>query len=269
MSSSNDNTILLESMGLLPGGTRTAFCPDCGKYGFSISRMSDKLLYHCFKANCHFSGAIPVRGAHAAGFEERTHLPELNPYTETAQMLNDSEAAAVARKFGIGTRAVLMSMSRNRWNYLLPIFNPAGKARGVVERKPWQGLAWDLASGFYPKSKTYKAAHEPMISWYRVPRPSAPQWSDVILVEDQMSAIKLADHGYNACALLGTSLNAEAVAEIQSVSKDIKLALDADATATAFKLARKWQSAFRSCIVVVLTRDVKDMSTGEIHAKFG
>jgi DNA primase len=72
----------------------------------------------------------------------------------------------------------------------------------------------------------------------------------------------------DAVALLGTGLNADKVREIQQVAQHLPvyIALDADATSQAFVLARKWGSAFMSCRVVVLDKDIKDMSDDEIKA---
>ena len=72
--------------------------------------------------------------------------------------------------------------------------------------------------------------------------------------------------GLTAVALMGTALNAEKVAEIQSQHSRVIIALDADATRVAFQHARRWASAFESFRVVILQKDIKDMSQEELHA---
>jgi DNA primase len=103
----------------------------------------------------------------------------------------------------------------------------------------------------------------PVLSWYGCNAGS------VVLVEDQISAIRVnQDTGHTACALLGTGLNEEKVAEIQRYFRHVLLALDADATGQAFSMARKWGQAFESFRVVILDRDIKDSDVQTVQNLF-
>ena len=85
----------------------------------------------------------------------------------------------------------------------------------------------------------------------------------VWVVEDQFSAMRLWQHGLSAVALLGTHINHERAVEISSVSNDVFLALDKDATAKAIEYATKFRYAFNAK-VVALTRDIKDQTEEEL-----
>lgn len=249
-------------------------CPECGKDGFSVQKTGNKLLYHCFKAGCGFSGRILLTG-HSSLASQAQAVPQeerLTPYTGELYPLDDRQRAALQYKFELSARAV-DKVFTNGTHYLIPINSYDGVRRGMVERRPWEGTEWKgCANEFGIKSRIYKERSEPMLDWWACGMATA-RAPFVVLVEDQLSAMKLCDRNdgtpTEACALLGTSLNSEKVSEIQSVSKHIVIALDSDATATAFKLARKWQSAFSSCRVVILERDCKDMSREELNEKFG
>jgi DNA primase len=97
------------------------------------------------------------------------------------------------------------------------------------------------------------------MSWFRGEEKSIPVW----VVEDQLSAMRLWQYGLTAVALLGTHISHERAVEIKSVSDDVFLALDKDATAKSIGYA----STFRYVLntkVVALSKDVKDMDSNEL-----
>jgi DNA primase len=85
----------------------------------------------------------------------------------------------------------------------------------------------------------------------------------VWITEDQFSAMRLWQEGITAVALLGTHINHERAVEISSVSRDVFIALDKDATAKAIQHATQYRYAF-DAKVVALTKDVKDMGREEL-----
>jgi DNA primase len=110
-----------------------------------------------------------------------------------------------------------------------------------------------------------KTTGEPL-SFYPGKDTAINRW---IIVEDQISAIKLSAYGYNAVALLGTHLNMSKVREIQRVAKEVVIALDADATNKAFKMAKEFGLAFDRVKVAIMKQDAKDTSAGEFLEIFG
>jgi DNA primase len=179
--------------------------------------------------------------------------------------LSDATAVNLNAVFGITqeTASKYMREHEDRSRIILPIYRYNGTVRGIVSRAYW----WDKQPQF-PKAKTYLHADSGEgISWYRSAH--ANVYEPVVLVEDQLSAIKGMEwSGKTFVSLLGTTLNIARVAEIQKHAHTVWIALDADATDTAFDHARKFGQAFLTCRVVVLSKDVKDMSYKEIKETF-
>jgi hypothetical protein len=240
-------------------------CPSCGHSNFSVRRKGGKLLWNCFRVSCGERGATFIPGLYStpADAESTPGIPRLNTYTGDIAQLNEERVGSLAERFNLSGYVIRKHVfaSAEYQRYVLPIYTPRGTNRGYVLRTPWgqgtelfSGQTWDTSR----KSLTFQSEEGPLLSWYRAVSPFT------VIVEDQISAIKANAAGYNSVALLGTSLNAEKVAEIQRYSPHVSIALDADATAQAFRHARKWQHAFESFRVVVLTKDLKDMKMEEV-----
>lgn len=89
----------------------------------------------------------------------------------------------------------------------------------------------------------------------------------VIIVEDQLSAIRASDY-ITSVALLGTHLNEERVQEIKaSKLAPVYLALDNDAISTAVRHVVKYRSVL-TMKLLRLERDIKDLSYEEADRLF-
>ena len=261
----NERQIMFDAVFAPMGVNVELQCPDCGKSTLSVKKTSDGVYYHCWRASCGIAGHIAEVGTITYISPELAPTePQLTPFTGLTTSSTYFDRAELSRRFGLSDTAVNIWISKlgvlndRRVGYLLDIRSPEGIVRGQTWRFPW-GKETSKS-----KAIIYKEKHEPMLAWYLPDEWRGP----LVLVEDQMSAIKLCDCSIRACALLGTELNAEKVHEIQGVSLDVVLALDADATSQAFKLARRWASAFQMFRVEVLTKDVKDMSRDDINQRF-
>lgn len=243
-------------------------CPDCGHHKLSVTKRDGKLLYHCWRASCGIRGTIELTGREA--FESHTpDVKEEHRYKGPINFLHPDEADIISTRFRLSAYTVATYIRKNRDRYVLPIYTRDGMLRGYCLRWPWAGteLIQDVNYGGL-KSALYGEHTErgPLQSWYKSTLGIARA---VVLVEDQISAMRLAqDASVDAVALLGVSLNAEKVADIQRRGNNVVIALDADATRTAFEHARTWGAAFKSCRVTVLTKDVKDMTPEELHDAF-
>ena len=83
-----------------------------------------------------------------------------------------------------------------------------------------------------------------------------------------MSAVKLSKY-MPTVALLGTSLSPEGAQEIASMKpKHVTIALDEDASNTAYRLRRFYALMWPACDVIKLKKDVKDMSYHQIEELF-
>lgn len=174
-------------------------------------------------------------------------------------------------------RIAAIAVDPDTQRYVLPIFGPFGSVRGHVLRRPWVGAPRiDNRADGLPKADTYKIhPNDPLQSWYLLidwPPTDSPSCAarTLVLVEDQLSAIKLASNGI-ACsvALLGVPVSGrygtagqDRVREIAKVAnardQEVIIALDADATDKAFEFQRRWGAAFKRSRVAILGKDIKD-----------
>ena len=90
------------------------------------------------------------------------------------------------------------------------------------------------------------------------------------MVEDQISACKIASLGHAAVALLGTQLSPTKAGEIAQVcaARGLMpvLALDPDATRTAFELLRRYQHVLPGLKVWPMSADPKDRPLDKLRA---
>ena len=100
------------------------------------------------------------------------------------------------------------------------------------------------------------------MAWYRFLRKT----DTLVLVEDQVSAIKLAPY-VDAVALLGTHLSEAKADEIKAQGyKQIFLSLDRDAVQEAIKLQIKWRTKIPNLYVLGIGQDIKDMPAKEFES---
>lgn len=97
------------------------------------------------------------------------------------------------------------------------------------------------------------------MSWHKATRKS----DVLVLVEDQMSAIKLSPHCH-AAALLGTHISDDKVKEIVAGGyKKVVISLDNDATYTAIKAQLALRRTIDGLFVHGLEKDIKNMNREE------
>lgn len=230
-------------------------CPACGggntgERSMLVSRDHIRTSWHCFRANCGEGGGRlnPSIIADYVPAEK-----PVRPYLGATYTLDDETWQRVWDTYNVDASSWRMTDSGR---LLLPICGPTGVIRGHVLRRPW----WDpVFEG--PKTITYWNMAGPLLAWYIPSRPGGT----VLIVEDQLSAQRASTVlAMTTVALIGTEVNAEKIGEIQSVSRDVVIALDTDATGQAFAIARKWGQAFKSCRVQVLPCDIKDMPMADL-----
>lgn len=199
----------------------------------------------------------------------------LEPYQGKLEPLSVADFEYFETRYGITTpNGRIFRGDEDR--YILPIFSPVDAlARGHVSRMPWPGSPMSGARDWSGKLKarTYMAARGPIQSFYKG---HGPQFvvRPLVVVEDQLSAIKLAEIGLNAMAILGTpnkgEIGMDKLTELTRLpNTETIVALDADATEQAFEFARKWGSAFKKLRVAILQRDIKDTPKAEIFGVLG
>jgi hypothetical protein len=89
----------------------------------------------------------------------------------------------------------------------------------------------------------------------------------VVVVEDQISALKVAQFGELVACIMGSSFNTDIVRDLapHQLKGGILLALDPDAQAKAQNIRLKWGGYFEKCRIVALPADPKDLSENELR----
>lgn len=211
-------------------------------------------------------------------FPPAVRTTEARFYTGRILPLEEADRVYFSQRYELDLAIGLRFISRSDdGRYVLPINGPAGEQRGVILRKPWDGSPLVCSDTSAPKADTYRYEAGPLQSFYQVP-PWLCTSGVLVLVEDQLSAIKLHAFGYDSVALLGTPTDklasysgSDRVAEIVQAAGDreVIVALDSDATEEAFKFARKWRSAFKRLRVAILSADLKDTKAADFERVLG
>lgn len=126
----------------------------------------------------------------------------------------------------------------------MPVFNRAGVRTGFVLRS---------LTGAKPKVLSFTNSSE--MAWY-----AERNVTDLVIVEDQLSAIRLMPH-VSAVALLGTHLNPERVFELSAArASKLHLWLDTD----AFDKAIQYGLRYKCFSIRKLTKDIKNTHEPEL-----
>jgi hypothetical protein len=89
----------------------------------------------------------------------------------------------------------------------------------------------------------------------------------VVVVEDQISALKVAQLGGLVACIMGSGFNTDIVRDLAThqLKGGILLALDPDAQAKAQNIRLKWGGYFEKCRIVALPADPKDLPENELR----
>jgi hypothetical protein len=268
-----EREIELEALGLDVGESiGDLVCPFCGggrnsERKFSISRIDTGLLYNCYRASCSDGrGFVATRGDLLHGTKPPIAKSKWKgPYWGEFRPIGDKDRAYFAERFDLGASDMDFVGVNESGYYVLEIKTMDGYVRGyVVRRGCWSGHPACprriAASG--PKSAAYLNSPDDIsISWHR----RAGADSELVIVEDQISAAKVAQAGHIGAALTGSYLSEDKVIEIAKAKPTrVTIALDQDATGTAFSAARRWGLAFPAIRVLPLARDIKDMKHADV-----
>ncbi len=254
--------VLLEYEQLGEGVTTSGnLCPQCkggstGEGTFSVSRRDGVLLWHCHRASCGLSGSS---SRHRGSGEPSTRSVDVRgtvgrDYIRTSSALPEHIASILSERYGLGPRHFArwgIGWAEAESRVVVPVLTPQGEPAGAVLRS---------VTGAVPKSLTH--TESAAMAWY--PRPGNKH---IIIVEDQLSAIRAADY-VNAVALLGTNLNEDRLYEIRDAGfREAMLALDRD----AYPLSVRYAARFRGIVRLNLVRlqaDIKNQSEAQLNELF-
>lgn len=241
-------------------------CPACNggsseEKSLSVTKRGNTLLFNCHRSSCNLRGSVTTGGMPAFGQAGRSlDSPALYPRVK-AEPLNAANTKFLAVKFGIPAESVEFAglgwTGDANWRYgrrvAMPIYGPGGKERGASYRS---------YEGVKPKAIIeLKEDAENTASWYKWLRKT----DTLVLVEDQVSAIKLAPY-VHSLALLGTHMNEDLAKEISEQGyKRVLICLDNDATREAIKMQIMWRPKIKGLLVSGLPKDIKDMNDNEFQ----
>jgi hypothetical protein len=225
-----------------------------------VSNEGGRIAWYCFRDSCGERGQY-FTGSGIAEPSEREE-PPLRPYTQPLRWLDAIELEYFKAEYGIrADQAGIKRAFQDGNRYALPIRTYYGDLMGWISRRPW-GAPDDGTA----KSLTYWHMRGPLLAWNASPRYTLDRAPVVLAVEDQLSAIRAHQMlGVATVALLGTGVNQEKIGAIQRHTDNLVIALDKDATGQAFNIARKWGQAFKSCRVLILEHDIKDMHQSSLR----
>lgn len=247
--------IQVEFSDLYEGESRAGqLCPSCkgggsGEHTLSVSMRDGRVLFVCHRDSCGLRGStagewrgqqrttpVQVRGAVGRQLvrESSSLPPEISERLRIAYGITERHSS----RAGLGWVDDRLS---------IPLRDVQGNVVGVNLRS---------LDGAQPKSKLHSESGA--MSWFI--NHNSP---DVIIVEDQLSAIRASDY-LTSVALLGTNINEERISEIKRVARgSVYLALDADAWSRAVKYAVQFRSRL-PLRLLRLAKDIKNMNEVEL-----
>lgn len=274
-----EKEIELEAIGLDIGeSVGDIVCPFCnggrsGERKFGITRTDTGLLYNCYRASCPDGrGFIATRGDLLPGERQAPKSKWKGPYRGEFRQLTGDDREYFLKRFDLGPDYTSFVGSNGLNQYVLEVRTMDGYIRGyIVRRGCWSGspACPRSAAAEGPKSRAYTSNDgDLLLSWHK-PVGDDVGWvasRKLVIVEDQISAAKIAQAGLVGVALTGSYLGEDKVKEIAMWRpNEVTIALDADATGAAFRAARTWGLAFRSIRVLPLQKDIKDMKRTDVQ----
>lgn len=237
-------------------------CPFCkggthAERSMSVGRSGAFLWWKCHRASCGKAGKHRVSGY---GEEPETSDERRGRYREfERERIPPALEQELSERYSIRPE----TMDLARWSYtpdydghgprvIMPIFKPNGSVRGENFRS---------YAGYEPKALVNMELAESGICWYKFRK----YGKILVLTEDQPSALRVAQAHVDACALIGTTLNVERIAEIREQEYNrVWLSLDRDAMGQAVKYMKEYSPYLPALRIKELDGpDIKDMSAEE------
>lgn len=254
--------------------TRDSPCPKCGggtnrEKSFVVTRTEEGYVFVCHRASCGHKGATYLsRGERAATVARRdgpvvNNKPSLHKYKGDQRECPELEQY-MRDRFELDTQLTLSDTGRA----MFPVYSPGRRLIGWVARAYPNFYKGNIDTA--AKTINYDVREYPL----RMHFPTSINWfpaEHLVVVEDWVSAEKLASVGIPAAALLGTNLSFETAEELRNKLgvKQLCLLLDFDALAKAAKLSRELSLVFDAISIQVLEKDPKDTPVEELRHVFG
>lgn len=227
----------IDTLDLIDGETKRTSCPVCGGLNsFTCSRLQGKVVYNCYKASCHISGAY---------LKDRSA-------SEIRSILNSDYAGVQASKFelppnlvsGVHNTAVQDYANSVHANGAELMYDPDEHRAVFVIRdpetkKPLGAVGRALNKNMIPKWKRYDRRRDLLYI--------SGDSNEAVVVEDCASASAVSAAGYTGVAILGTNISAEMIPQLKKFYC-VTIALDKDASRKAIKLKKMLEPYTRTSV---------------------
>ncbi len=235
-------------------------CPKCGrKNKFGITNSLEGILYQCFSASCKLKN--PIGGLKVALSKEAissilNKKPVEAPKAtfSTPDYLIDGFASEAGLRmalkydlleaYGKGLYRTAYDPRLNRQVFFH--YDSEGNIVGAMGR----------ALSILVKPKAYIYNNSIKTPWV------IGEFADAVIVEDILSAVKIANIGCSGIALSGTELSLE-YWDILKNYKTITICLDKDASIKSLKMKKLVDFYCKDARIVLIEKDFKDMSRDE------
>jgi hypothetical protein len=266
--------IKLLALELEEGQSVTCLCPKCrggstGEEKLSITRTSAGLLYNCYRASCKFKGFVSSLPGSLLPEPNNKKHKKPHPFTRPLIPLPEDMVLYLMQKYNLTEKDIANNGLAYDVDYdrlYLPIYNSLGYEIGGCAKK----LGFKQ-HGNSQGSKNIIYYNDPDIQLLHFAT-KASELNTIIVVEDQLSAIRVSKYG-RGVALLGTNWNDTTTVTLQKETRNIILALDADtwdkAVPLPIAIARKYSLFFDTFKLVKVNKDPKDSTEEELQALFG
>lgn len=244
-------SIALEALPLAVGTTVSVLCPKCGggtskERKLSLTRSYNGAMYMCHRASCGFRGFVSMDGT-GSSKDTLPSKPTARPFTGQLHPLEDFIQDDFVRQYkGFKDGECQEQLYTDGCGNLVFTcrgFN--GEVLGHVTRSQDKTI------------RTYRAREGTDMYSYYAPVASVFKPGVLFIVEDCISAMCIASHGYNALALLGTHLSDQVRTAIIDNGVMGRVFLDPDAATKALAIANRLPSGRA---IIGHTKDPKDLA---------
>lgn len=267
-----DLTLSVTANKLAIGEIQRLICPYCG--GGSSGEVSlrmvragqDVTFWRCYRDKCGEHGTVQGGAATKVQRPIQGSSRTVHPLTAPTELLPPRVVKVIEHRYKI----LPTTISRNHWKWIpartglvMPVRNWWGFTIGD-QVKALEGVGRPISG---PKTVSYPSDSNAL--WLHFPVGMQWRGGAVWLVEDVISATRIAQAGADAVALMGTYLSQEGAQHLHRLGKRrIFVALDPDTWSkpcpTAVTLASKIALFFDLVRPVHITKDPKDMGHNEL-----
>ena len=258
------NSKLKELASSLPiGSTRYFNCPQCGrKDKLGMTRQSFNTVYQCFSTSCGLKGIL------------RNTLSRESISTTIGQILNRKSIQDTSRGFKLpdylikgfaSEDGIRMGLKYNilklySQGYYETSYDPKLNRQVFFHKDTLGNIvgAMGRALRFRAKPKAYIYPNSIKTPWV-----CGTNTQTAVIVEDILSAINVANIELTGIALSGTTLHSDYLFQFEKYTTII-ICLDKDASIKAIELKKTLDLICKHVIIMLIEKDIKDMSVDEV-----